>query len=156
MSTAKRTLIGFAIGIGALLIVTIILVLTLGSRQPALLDASTPQGVVQRYMLAIQDKQYQTAYGYLAPVDPKNPDSPFQSYENWLMSVNNSDNSTWKANLGEVTVNGETANVQVNIDVFHPGDGLSNPVRSNSIVFNLKKTGSNWMIISPTYVYWMY
>jgi hypothetical protein len=156
MGTAKRTLIGFAIGIGALLVITVILVLTLGGRQPALLDKNTPQGVVQAYLLAIQEKDYQKAYSYLSPEDPKNPNSPFQSYENWLSSIQNSSESTWKANLGEVTVNGDSANVQIMIDIFNPGGPLSNPVRTNPMNFILKYNGTNWLIISPTYLYWLY
>jgi len=156
MKTSNRTLVGFGIGIVALVIITVILVLTLGRSNPTLLPENTPQGVVQRYLQAVQEKNYQIAYNYLTPADPKNPNGPFQSYDNWVMSTQNSSNSVWKANLGTVNINGDNATVEVMIDIFRPGGPLGNPVNTNNMTFLLKKTGTNWLIISPTDLYWLY
>lgn len=156
MKTSNRTLAGFGIAIAALVIITIILVLTLGRGNPTSLPENTPQGVVQRYLQAVQDKNYQTAYNYLTPADPKNPNGPFQSFDNWVMSTQNSNNSAWKANLGKVNINGDNATVEVMIDIFSPGGPLANPVRTNTMTFILNKTASSWLIISPTDLYWLY
>ena len=156
MKTSNRTLVGFGIGIAALVIITIILVLTLGRSNQTLLPENTPQGVVQRYLQAVQEKNYQVAYNYLTPADPKIPNGPFQSYDNWVMSTQNSNNSTWKANLGSVNTNGYNATVEITIDIFRPVGPFGNPVNTNTMTFVLKKTGANWMIISPTDLYWLY
>ena len=156
MKSSNRTLVGFGIGIGALVTITIILVLTLGGGNPTILPENTPQGVVQRYLQAVQEKNYQIAYNYLAPADPKNPNGPFQSYDNWVMSTQNSNNSTWKANLSNVNINGDNATVEVMIDIFIPGGPLANPVRTNTLTFILNKRASNWLITSPTDLYWLY
>jgi hypothetical protein len=156
MKTSNRTLVGFGIGIAALVIITIILVLTLGRSNPTLLPENTPQGVVQRYLQAVQEKNYQVAYNYLAPFDPKNSNGPVQSFDNWTMSNQNSNNSTWKAELVGVKFNGDSASVTVMIDIFSPGGPLANPVRTNTMTFILNKTASSWMIITPTDLYWLY
>jgi len=156
MRTSSRTLMGFGIGIGVLIITTIILVLTLGKGTANLLAENTPEGVVQRYLLAIQDKNYQTAFSYLIPQDPKDIDNRVLTYDEWLMSVRNNSDTTWKASLGAVKITGDSATVDVMIDVFRPGGPFANPVNTNNETFVLKKAGSSWLIISPTYLYWLY
>jgi len=160
MKTSSRALLGFGIGIVVLVMITIGLVLTLGKGNPPLLAENTPQGVVQRYMIAIQGKNYQAAYTYLAPVDPNDPNypkgSPIYSFENWVMSAQNSGNTTWRANLGKVSISGDTANVDTIIDTFRPNGPFGNPVNSHSVTFFLKKVGANWLITSPMDLYWLY
>jgi hypothetical protein len=156
MKTSSRTLIGFGIAIAVLIIVTIILVLTLGKGKAPLLSENTPQGVVQRYLVAIQEKNYPAAYAYLSPQDPKNINTPAQTYDNWLISAQNNTSTTWKASLGTVTTTGDSATVIVMIDVFRAGGPFSNPVNSRNMTFILKQSGSTWLIISPTDLYWLY
>ncbi len=156
MRTSSRTLLGFGIAIVVLIIVTIVLVLTLGKGQSPLLSENTPEGVVQRYLLAVQEKNYPAAYAYLVPLDPKNINSPIQTYDNWLVSAQNNTNSTWKANLGAVNITGESATVIVMIDVFRAGGPFANPVNTHNITFILKRSGATWLIISPTDLYWLY
>jgi hypothetical protein len=156
MRTSSRTLLGFGIGLGILIVVTIILALTLGRGNSPLMAENTPQGIVQRYLLAVQEKNYSAAYNYLAPSDPKNVNGPIQSYDMWLQASQNSANSTWKANLGQVSISGETANVGITIEVLRPGGPFGNPVNTNNITFFLKKVGANWLIVSPADLYWLY
>jgi hypothetical protein len=37
------------------------------AREPVLLDSDTPEGVVQRYLQAVSDSDYEMAFGYLDP-----------------------------------------------------------------------------------------
>jgi hypothetical protein len=156
MKTSSRTLIGFGIGLAVLVIITIILVLTVGQKTAPELSDNTPQGVLQRYLLAVQEKNYPVAYAYLNPHDFKNPGGPTQTYEDWLQSARNTRNHTWKAYLGQVTVNADTASIVLNIDVFRADGPLANPINSNSITFLLDRSSGKWLIISPTDLYWIY
>ncbi len=156
MKNSSRTLLSFGIALGVLVIATLVLALTLGKGNAPLMSENTPQGVIQRYLLAIQEKNYLAAYNYLAPSDPKNVNEPIRSYDMWLQQVQNSVNSTWKANLGKVTISGETANVDVSIEVLRPDGPFGNPVNANNITFFLKMVGANWLIISPADLYWLY
>ena len=156
MKTSSRALLGFGIAVAVLIIGTLILVLTLGKGNSPLLSENTPQGVVQRYLLAVQEKNYPAAYAYLVPSDPQNINNPAQTYDNWLISAQNNTNTTWKANLGTVTVNGDSATVIVMVDVFRAGGPFANPVNTNNLTFILKQSGATWLIVSPTDLYWLY
>jgi hypothetical protein len=75
-------LLGFGITIGILVIIAVALVLsTRGS--VSLLPADTPQGTVQRFLVALQDKDFQKAYSYLS-LDVKGGKMPYQDWVNTM------------------------------------------------------------------------
>jgi hypothetical protein len=161
MKSSNRVLVGFGIGLVFLVIITIVLVYTLGQNKASLLPENTPEGVVQRYLQAIQNRQYMEAYGYLASIPtptpaeiPKAPPRP--TFEDWVRSVENASNTTWKASLGMTVINGDTATVEVIIEVFSFRGPFENPVRSDNVLFSLQREDDIWLITSPTYVYWLY
>jgi hypothetical protein len=160
MKTSNRSLIGFGIAIALLVITTIVLVFTVGKTNPPLLSEDTPEGTVQRYLQAIQSKNYQVAYAYLLPPETQTPDNPkippYFSYNEWLNSVQNREEATWKATLGKVSYSGETASIEVLVNTFRPGGPFGNPVNSHSMSFFLKKVDFKWLITSPTDLYWLY
>jgi hypothetical protein len=55
------------IGAGAVAIVLVLAFVAL-AREPVQLDAGTPEGVVQRYLQAISDRDFDLAFDYLDPV----------------------------------------------------------------------------------------
>jgi hypothetical protein len=61
---ARRHLILLLSAIAVLVIVSLVVVFTRG--EPELLDESTPEGVVQRYSIAVVDGDDDTAVGYLS------------------------------------------------------------------------------------------
>jgi len=73
VKSSSRLLMGFGIGIIVLVIITVVLALSLGQKNAPLLSADTPEGAVQRFLLAVQSKDYTAAYNYLllpaAPAD---------------------------------------------------------------------------------------
>ncbi len=66
MSASTRWLIGIGAGVALLIIASIVIALTRGGQAPLLAEA-TPEGVVQRFLLAVQDKDYAKARDYLSP-----------------------------------------------------------------------------------------
>jgi hypothetical protein len=162
MRSSSRVLIGFGIALAVLVVVTIVLVFTLGQKNIPLLDESTPEGTVQRYLLAIQDQEYSKAYSYLSiPPSPSpngapKPVYPATSYDFWLMSAQNAAKNTWKANLETTVVSGNTATVSLTVEVFRTRGLFENPVSTNTVTFSLQKEGTGWSITSPIDVYWVY
>ncbi|MBI2830595.1 MAG: hypothetical protein HYX81_05500 [Chloroflexi bacterium] len=149
MKSSNRILLWFAIAIASLLVITTVLVVTTGKRSEILLPEDTPQGAVQRYLLAVKDQDYRKAFSYLAPqytID----------YDNWRRSVAGAANSGWKASMGTTIITGSEATVEVEISVFRPAGPFEDPVRANRIAFSLKKLGNYWLITSPTDVWWLY
>ena len=153
---SRRWLIVFAVIIGILAIITVSLVLSTKGNQVTLLPEDTPQGIVQRYLIAVQEQNYREAYGYLS----FDPSQKITTYDDWLRMVGGIPQmpyqATWKATLGKTTQNGDGANVEVSIDTFRPGGPFVDPVRSQLIIFQLAKIGGKWLITSPTYIYWIY
>ena len=134
--------------------VTISLVFLTGGKQVALLAEDTPQGVVQRYLMAIYQGDFQKAFGYLY----FDPSQKATTFEDWLgmVGVPPYNQSEWKANLGKSTQNSDHANVEIIIDTLHPGGPFGNSQYTQRIIFQLVKIQGNWLIISPTYIYWVY
>lgn len=153
---SRRWLIVSAAIIGVLLITTISLVLLTKENQVALLPNDTPQGVVQRYLIAVQEQDYREAYGYLS----FDPSQKITTYDDWLRMVGGisrmPNQATWKATLGKITQNGDSASVEVSIDTFRPEGPFTDPVRNQLINFQVVKIGGKWLITSPTYIYWIY
>jgi hypothetical protein len=156
MNSSRRWLIIFAIVISILVIATVSLVLLMKGNEIALLPQDTPQGIVQRYLIAVQEKNYQKAYNYLS----FEPSQKIKAYDDWLRMVIGapqiSDQSAWKATLGKTTQNGDNATVEVIIDTFRPGGPFEDLLRSQQIIFQLSKIDGKWLITSPAYIYWIY
>jgi hypothetical protein len=159
MKTSSRLLIGFGAAIAVLVIVAVVLVLTLGQASSPALPGNTPQGTVQRYLQAVQNKDYTTAYNMLDPAattNPKFPDGPQQTFDDYVMSAQGASNNTWKATLGTLSDNGTNASVEIEIEVFSPQGPFGNSTYSHNITFVLKKSGDKWIITAPSDLFWLY
>jgi hypothetical protein len=154
MGSSRRWLLIFAIIIGVFVISTVTLVLFSEGNKITLLPEDSPQGTVQRYLIAIQEKDYQKAFSYLS----FSPADKITTYNDWLMMVGPqaSTQAVWKATLGKITLNGNNAQVEVTIDTARPGGLFGNSQTSQLIIFQLAKTANSWGITSPTYVSWIY
>ena len=155
MNSSRRWLFIFAIVIGALVIATVSLVLLTKGNKVTLLPEDSPQGTVQRYLMAVQEKDYQKAFGYLS----FSPTDKITTYNDWIVMFGPSQassQSVWKATLGKIKVIGNNATVEVNIDTAHPGGLFGNSQYSQLIIFQLAKTANVWLITSPTYISWIY
>jgi hypothetical protein len=153
MKTPDRLLALFAGGIGLLALLALLLVLNVGNKPVVLLPEETPQGVVQRYLMAIGSGDYLLAFNYLSL-----PPDGTTTYDIWRKSINfQANRPAYKATLGQSRVSGNDAEVDMVIDVFRNGGGLfNNAVNSNSIAFVLKIINGTWKITSPTDVWWIY
>ena len=152
MSSSRRWLTVFGIVIGILVITTVSLVLLTGAKTVVLLPAGTPQGIVQRYLTALQDKDYSLAYNYLSP----GPPTKIQTYADWLRMMTSAGQPVWKATLDWSRQTGDYANVQVTISTLRPGGPFYSPGRSQPVAFQLSRINGQWLITSPTYIFWLY
>ncbi len=148
MKSSNRLLIGFAIAVVALVGVAVGLALTLGSGQPGkLLDENTPEGSVQRFLLAVQERDFTEACRYM---------SITEDCQVWWSRRGFLGERSWKATLGQSRVNGDEATVEVMFDVFRPGGPFEDPVRTNRATFFLKKVDGMWRIKEPLELWWLY
>jgi hypothetical protein len=155
MKTSNRFLLGFGIFIVAVVAAAVIIALAAGNEQVKTLPEGSPEGVVQRFLVAVKDQDYAKAYGFLSPEEGTGPVK--NTYGEWLRSTQYRDNSSsWKAAIVKSTTNDADAMVEVAIEVFRPGGLFSDPVNSHNVTFVLQKENGKWMIKSPVDLYWMY
>ena len=151
MKSSSRLLLAFGVAIGVLAIASVVLVLTLPGEGVSLLPEDTPEGIVQRYLLALEDEDYLKAYSYLSSSVQVE-----RSYERWSRPlVGGGERPGWKATLGKSEVRGNEATVMVVVDVFRPRGPFEDPVRTSHRAFSLKKEEASWVITSPVNPWWL-
>jgi hypothetical protein len=153
MKSTDRLLTLFAGAIGLLAVLTLLLFLYIGNKPVVLLPDNSPEGVVQRYLVAIDNGDYPLAFNYLGlPLDGTT------TYDTWRQSFSFPANRpAYKATLSQGRVTGDEAAVGIVIDVFRSGGGLfNNPVNSNSVEFLLTQINGVWKIFSPRDIWWIY
>ena len=156
MTSSKRFLIGFSIAIVVLAAAAISIALLTQGNNIVLEPENTPQGTVQRFLIAIQDKDYPKAYSYLK-VETKNQPMPY-TYSDFLNEVTHpwSTGTAWKATLSKTTVTGDSATVEVIVDTLRPGGPFQDPVNTQTVTFQMTKVDNTWYVSNPYSLWWLY
>jgi hypothetical protein len=156
MKSPNRILLWFGIAITVIIIVVVTMVLINQSKAVALLPENSPEGVVQRFLQVIQEKDFSKAYSYLNIVEKGTE----LSYDDWLNSIKPvyaPEQSIWKATLGTTNITGNTAIIEINIDIFRSNSQpLDNSVYSQRVIYYLSKINNQWFITSRPELYWLY
>lgn len=145
-----RFLTGILIGIGVLILAALVVFFIRKDSQTYVQD-DVPEGVVHNYVVAILNKDYEKAYGYLADLENKPTFDEFQN--SFLTGILNPGNSA--VDVGDSQVNGSNATVEVAM-IYNPSDPFSTGYRDvqNAI---LVRQGGQWKLSSmPTYYLWDY
>jgi hypothetical protein len=149
MKSSNRFLLGFGIAITILVVITITLVLV-NPGSITLLPENTPQGSVQRFLLAIENHDLPKAYSYLNVIIGGKK----LTYNDWMQSMSprlQLSSLAWKASFGEINISGNVANVEVIIDIFQTGFPLAQTEN-----YELHLINSRWLITSYPLLYWFY
>src|SRR5215207_10559593 len=99
-----RFLTGILIGIGLLVVLALAVFFTRKDTQTYVSD-DTPEGVVHNYVVAVLNKDYEKAYGYLADLENKPTYEEFR--DAFIKGMVNPDNAA--LDIGPSEVNEETA-----------------------------------------------
>ncbi len=145
-----RFLTGILIGIAVLIVIALAFFFSRQNTQ-AYVSEDTPDGVVHNYVLALLNKDYPKAYGYLADLDNKPTLNQFRQ----AFAVGKLDPANNGVQIGKVDITGEDAAVEISM-TYTPNDPFSsgfNDVGSAKLV----KQNGVWKISSmPTYNLWDY
>jgi hypothetical protein len=145
-----RFLTGILIGI-AVLVVLALAVFFLRQDSKSYVSEDVPEGVVHNYVLAVLNRDYEKAYGYLAGLDHKPTYEQFR--DAFLKGIVNPNNSA--VDIGDSVVNGDTASVEVAL-LYNPSDPFSTGARDVQHAL-LVRQNSAWKLSSmPTYYFWDY
>ncbi len=143
-----RFLTGILIGIGILIVLALVVFFV---RQPstAYVPDDTPEGVVQDYVQAALNKDYQKAYGYLADLNQKPDYDAFR--QAFAVGRLNAGNTGLK--IGSADITGDSATVDVTM-VNASGDPFSSGFNDLGRAQLVLQNGA-WKISSmPAYNLW--
>ncbi len=105
-----KFLTGILIGIGLLILLALGLFFTRQDKAEYMSD-TTPEGVVHNYVLAVLNKDYEKAYGYLADLEYKPTYEEFrQSFFNGMVNPDNTG-----VDVGTAEINEDEASLPVTI-----------------------------------------
>ena len=145
-----KFLIGILIGIGALVVLALVLFFTRQDKHDYLPD-DTPEGVAHNYVLAVLNKDYEKAYGYLA--DLKNKPTYEEFRQSFLNNMVNPDNAG--VDIGEATITDDEAIVEI-IIYYSYSDPFSSRTGTPDQALLVKQDGA-WKLSSmPAYNFWDY
>ncbi|OGO11609.1 MAG: hypothetical protein A2Y53_07170 [Chloroflexi bacterium RBG_16_47_49] len=152
MKANDKVLIGIVVGIVILIITA--LVITLMKPEPTYLAEDTPEGVAHNYLLAIQQEDYERAYGYLSPTlvgYPRLEEEFIEDIQNnsWSFRLDRSTTLSVEAS----TITGSKSNVTVReLSIF--GDDLFNSGQStNNFEMNMHRISGEWKIVDSNYYF---
>jgi hypothetical protein len=117
-------------------------------------DESTPAGVAQNYILALQRRDYQRAYGYLAEMDSK-PDS--LAFQESFYGYQETTIGRVAVEIGETTQGEDPETAEVWLAMLHQGDSglFQNYYRETGYARLVRQSGA-WRITSFPYPFWSY
>ena len=145
-----RFLTGILIGIGLLVVVALVVFFTRQDTQTYVSD-ETPEGVVHNYVVAVLNKEYEKAYGYLADLDNKPTYEEF--HNSFLTGMVNPDSSG--VDIGQPDITGDDATVEVTL-VHNSRDPFSTGYRDTQRAILVRQNGA-WKISSmPQYNFFDY
>ncbi len=145
-----RFLIGILIGIIMLIAIALGLFFTRQDSQSFKPD-DAPEGVTYNYALAVINKDYDKAYGYLADLEDK------PSYEQFREAFFSGSVNPRNVGLdvGEAEIDGNDALVELTL-IYSPSDPFSGGY-SNTDRAQLVKQNGEWKLkYMPTYNFWDY
>ena len=145
-----RFLTGILIGIGVLVVVALAVFFTRKDAQTYVPD-DTPEGVVHNYVLAVLNKDYEKAHGYLADLEYK------PTYEEFRRAFLNYEvNPEGQAvDIGESEIIGDEATVEMAL-IYSPSDPFSTGYRNVQTASLVRQNGAWKLSAMPQYNFWAY
>jgi hypothetical protein len=145
-----RFLTGILIGIGLLVIVALTVFFTRKDSQTYITE-DTPESVVHNYVVAVLNRDYEKAYGYLADLEHK------PTYEEFRRSFLNGEvNPESQAiDIGEGNIAGDTATVNL-VLIYNPSDPFSTGYRNSQSAALIKQNSAWKLTLMPQYNLWGY
>jgi len=145
-----RFLTGILVGIGVLVVVALAVFFTRKDSQTYVAD-DTPEGVVHNYVLAVLNKDYEEAYGYLADLKYK------PTYEEFRRAFLNGEVNPQNqaVDIGASDIAGDTATVELQL-ITNSSDPFSTGYRNQQTADLVKQEGAWKLTLMPQYNFWGY
>jgi hypothetical protein len=145
-----RFLTGILAGIGALILLALVLFFARKDDKKEYRAEDAPDAVVYNYVLAITNDDYKKAYSYLAEKDYK------PTYEQFRQAFFNGNISSENVgvDVGTAEINAEDALVDLNM-IYSPNDPFSGGYSSTDRAQLVRQNGE-WKLTYMPYNFWAY
>lgn len=144
-----KFLTGILIGVGALIVLALVLFFTRQDKRDYLAE-DTPEGVAHNYVLAVLNKDYEKAYEYLADLKYKPTYDEFrQSFLNGMVNPEGTG-----LDIGEAAITGDEAVVELTL-YYSYSDPFSSRYGSPDRAVLVDQDGT-WKISTMPYNFWDY
>lgn len=142
-----KFLTGILIGIGVLIVLALVLFFTRQDKREYLSE-DTPEGVAHNYALAVINKDYEKAYGYLADLKYKPTYEEFrQSFLNGMVNPDG-----MGLDVGNAEIHGDEA--AVNLTLYYSySDPFSTRTGTPDRALLVEQDGE-WKVSSMPYSFW--
>ena len=142
-----KFLTGILVGIGALIVLALALFFTRQDKREYLSE-NTPEGVAHNYALALIEKDYEKAYGYLADLKYKPTYEEFrQSFLNGMVNPEG-----MGLDVGNAEIHGDEA--VVNLTIYYAySDPFTTRTGSPDRALRVEQ-GGEWKVSSMPYSFW--
>ena len=143
---SKVWLVGVTVFVVALAVAGLVVALVSTRGGVDLLPADSPEGTVQRYLLALEDRDYEEAYGYLGAASQSR--CPLKEFPR-LASYREVRDS--HMTLEDTETFDDSAVVTARVTVFDPEIPFGPSEYSYDQTFELKLEGGQWRLAGPDY-----
>jgi hypothetical protein len=140
---SKAWLIGSAAFVGALAVAGVVIALAT-TRGVELLPSDSPEGTLQRYLMAIEDRDYEEAYSYLS--ESARATCP---YADFVRATADRELHGADMTLEDTERFDERALVTARVTVFEPNVPFGPEEYSYDRTFELKLDGDRWGLTWP-------
>jgi hypothetical protein len=142
---ADRSLLLIGAGLVALVVIAALIVVLLGSREAAAFPADSPEGVVQRYLAAFEDGDYQAAQGYFSKRIRDGMDEA--TYERTVREYGYGADVSRRVLFDRTELNGDRASVELTVEEYYSGGpfGTGDTYRSSRVITLAREDGA-WRI----------
>ena len=140
-----RFLTGILVVIG-LLVAASLSIFFLRQDTAIYMPEDTPEGIVHNYIFALQQADYEKAYGYLADKENK------PSYDEFRQDLFLDQNGGQGIQIGEVEISKDTASVEITITESSRGLFFEQYNYSNTALLIMQD--GEWKILQMPYSYW--
>ena len=147
-----RWLVGIGAAVVGLALVSVLVSVLAGGRAPADLEPGTPEEAVQRYLLAIKDRDHGAAYALLAPdIREACSFTDYVSESRYFYQ----DTADFRAQMDEtITLDTDTADVRVRITQFYGTPPFDLSESTFTATYLMERVDGAWYLGQAGWPHW--
>ena len=156
MKQTDKVLIGIVGGV--ILLVVAAFAVAVNKPKPAYQVEDTPEGVAFNYLFALQQEDYERAYGYLSPSIrgyPRDVEKFMDDIRDHSWQFSGLNDSSTMLEIDSVDINGKRADVRIRETHFYEGDLFNSGQYTSTFNITLRQDeNGQWKIVKSD-SYWL-